>query len=214
MDIDIVKHKKLIKKLWDTTNNLPIDSDERSRLGAGCLQLAQDHHAGILFLVETTLYSSAFALLRTQYESLIRGLWILKVASNKQLEEYKKNQRVSSINEALDALLAASNYEKDSFRAIKKSLKLMHSFTHSGFLANLNHQDSNSIQPNYKINEILNLIKFSNFFGIWASIEVLHLSKKDNTELISLLETIYSEITDSQIDSVQTDNLITADLDD
>lgn len=190
MGINLSKDKKFLKVLWQATDGLTLLSDDRTKLGAGCLQLAQDHHASILLLVEKFYYSSAFALLRIQFDSFLRGVWILKLASDKEINTYKKDRLDIGINKLITIISTLVDYKDTEFKNISKSLKTMNSYAHSGFAANLNHQDSNFIQPNHKKEDILNLIKFSNFFGILSSLEILQLSQNEITNLDAILNAI------------------------
>jgi hypothetical protein len=188
MDIDTSEHKKLLLILWEATNNLNISSDDRSRLGIGCLQLSQDHHAGIILLIENSLYSSAFALLRTQFESFIRGLWILRLASNEEIEHYQEDCCRIKIAQMIDAISTLPHYNDNEFSSVASSIKTMNSYTHSGYVANLNHQDANYIQPNHQKEEILKSLNFSNFIGKLATIEVVEYANDGERGLDKLFQ--------------------------
>ncbi|MGT0149942.1 DUF6988 family protein [Vibrio metschnikovii] len=41
----------------------------------GLLHLSLEHHQSILNLAKSNLFGSSFALLRCQFESMLRGLW-------------------------------------------------------------------------------------------------------------------------------------------
>ena len=62
--------------------------DSTSRLGAArsLASLGFEHAQSVKHLVAAGLYTSAAALLRVQYESLVRALWALYVATDSQAE--------------------------------------------------------------------------------------------------------------------------------
>ncbi|MDI1298803.1 hypothetical protein [Methylotenera sp.] len=179
MEINLSNDKELLNVLWKATDGLTLVSNDRTKLGAGCLQLAQDHHVSILLLIEKSYYSSAFALLRVQFDSFLRGVWILRLASDKKINDYNKNRLDIKMNEMIKMVSSLPDYENTEFESMSKSLKAMNSYTHSGYSANLNHQDNGFIQQNHKKEDILNILKHASYFGSLASIEILQLAQDE-----------------------------------
>ncbi|MGK9064591.1 DUF6988 family protein [Stutzerimonas chloritidismutans] len=66
---------------------LPLfDSTSRLRAARSLASLGFEHARSVKHLVAAGLYTSAAALLRVQYESLVRALWALYVATDNQAE--------------------------------------------------------------------------------------------------------------------------------
>jgi hypothetical protein len=66
---------------------LPLVNGSSGLLGARALaSLGFEHAQSLKHLVAAGLYTSAAALLRVQYESLVRALWVLYVATDSQAE--------------------------------------------------------------------------------------------------------------------------------
>jgi len=81
-----------------------------------CRQLASlgfEHAQSLKFLVSIGRYTSAAALLRVQYESLVRAIWMLHVATDQQVENMiaelthdsaKKANKLPMLSEMLEAI--------------------------------------------------------------------------------------------------------------
>ena len=67
-------------------------SDTKSRLLVAYVDIALEHHAAIWLLTEHKLKRSAFALVRTVFDAMLRALWINAVASTEQIEEARRDE--------------------------------------------------------------------------------------------------------------------------
>jgi hypothetical protein len=74
-------------------------------LQAGLLSL--EHAAGALVLISQGFYPSAFTLMRPQYESLVRGIWLLHTASDTWVEKLSEPLTVESAKRANEGLMLA-----------------------------------------------------------------------------------------------------------
>lgn len=74
-------------------------------LQAGLLSL--EHAEGALVLISQGLYPSAFTLMRPQYESLVRGIWLLHTASDTWVEKLSEPLTVESAKRANEGLMLA-----------------------------------------------------------------------------------------------------------
>ena len=110
-------------------------------LQAGLLSL--EHAAGALVLISQGFYPSAIALMRPQYESLVRGIWLLHTASDTWVEKLSEPLTVESAKRANEGLMLAEMLmEKSSTApaAIVEQLKqyrdvtwkAMNSYAHGG----------------------------------------------------------------------------------
>jgi len=71
---EIQKSEQLIQWLDQNIHGLEIKSDDRSRLAAGCLDIALEHQKSIVLLTEHRLYGSAATLVRLIFEAYVRGV--------------------------------------------------------------------------------------------------------------------------------------------
>lgn len=66
-----------------------------------------EHAAGALILISHGFYPSAFTLMRPQYESLVRGIWLLYAASDTWVEKLSEPLTVESAKRANEGLMLA-----------------------------------------------------------------------------------------------------------
>ena len=83
----------LIKWVDSKINGLEVPSDDRTRLAAGCHDMAREHHKSIVLLVSNSLYGSAFSLVGLIFEAYIRGVWLYRCAKESEVEKYKREKR-------------------------------------------------------------------------------------------------------------------------
>lgn len=65
--------------------------------------LSLEHGFSALILVEQELYSSSLSLMRPQYESLLRGVWLLYAATNEEVVKLTRPLTVLSAQQAANA---------------------------------------------------------------------------------------------------------------
>src|SRR3546814_11497136 len=71
-----------------------IDGDHRHRIPAQLYDLALEHAASILHLIDTCRYASAFALVRCEFECFVRGAWIHHRATDAEIGRASCRDRV------------------------------------------------------------------------------------------------------------------------
>lgn len=88
--------------------------------------------ASVLLVGEHTLHGPAYTLVRPLFESYVRGIWILRCASDKEVEKFLKDKcpRFSKLTQAIN------EFAPDHFAWIheieQSNLSVFHSFTHGG----------------------------------------------------------------------------------
>lgn len=111
--------------------------------------LSLEYGFSALILLNQGLYSSAFSLLRPQYESLVRGMWLLYSASAIDVDKLTQSltsvsaqqaaNRCLSISEMLDRLENSTEAPTQLIQQLKEfkdvAGKALNDFTHGGFHA-------------------------------------------------------------------------------
>jgi hypothetical protein len=86
------KSEELTDWIRSTPNNLEIEFQHRTFMAYACLDLTCEHREAIIMLVTHKLYGPAFALIRSVFESYIRGVWLHRCASDTEIEAFKKDK--------------------------------------------------------------------------------------------------------------------------
>ncbi len=84
--------EKMIDWLYSQLDGLNFPSDDRHRFSGGCFHATLEYQQAIVLLVKERLYGAAFALLRSVYESYVRGIWLHRCATEEDLENLAKGK--------------------------------------------------------------------------------------------------------------------------
>lgn len=149
-DIEIQKlienSDKLKSELLKYFSQYPIQKNLKSELVLNTFDIAFEHSKAISFLISKTLFTTALAVLRLQFDALVRQVWILHVASNEELEKLSSpliesnansiNNWIPSTHEMLSAVQEKEpTLHKHLMQFKKYSSKALSSYVHSGFHA-------------------------------------------------------------------------------
>jgi hypothetical protein len=167
-----------------SSGQLQFQDDPKVRLIAGCLDLVIEHHISIVFLVNSHRIASAFALIRVQYEALIRSLWMKYCAPDFVAEDASK-----ICSKTLDMMVRDISASKnaDLRNIVGKSLAKfqvnvigrMNDYVHSGYSAISSRSTNDFVEANYADEEIIEALKFADFFAIAAAISLAGLAEND-----------------------------------
>ncbi len=178
----IESSEELVRWIDGKLGGLKLPSNIRSRIAAGCLDIALEHQKAIITLVQSKLYSSAFALLRTNFESHVRGLWFLHCASEADIERFKKKGHIGrqfkDLISDIEKIEAFSNGALS--KAHKQSWSSLNDFAHSGKKQIAMRNKEFSIAPNYVEKDISTILEFGNTTSILSAIALAELSKKQH----------------------------------
>ncbi|NTV14183.1 MAG: hypothetical protein HGA96_09690 [Desulfobulbaceae bacterium] len=184
----ITESEKLIQWLDKKIDGLEFPGDDRSRIVAGCFDMALEHQKAVILLIANKLTGSAFSLIRSQFESYIRGLWLKNCASEKEIYKFKNNKFEKKFNELIADVEKIEGYEGGTLSRTKKSgWAAMNSFTHSGFSQIVRRITESTIESNYDKEEIIEAINFANAIGLLSGLEIAFLSGNESLS-VEILE--------------------------
>lgn len=192
MSIDTGPDKKLAMQIWQATQELSFRSDARTTAAARCFQLALEHHASIVLLVESNQFGSALALLRPTLEAYIRGLWLARKASDRQLQHYM-NDGTLKISNLISEVETLPIYAEPKFRTWSSIVTALHSYTHSGVLAIQFRYSDLAIEPAYSDEAIEEVLRFSREVASFTAAELIELSENGEgriDQLESIVDTL------------------------
>lgn len=168
----------LIQNLIEISNHPLYDDSSRITASADFCILALEHAESVRNLAERQLYASCIALMRVQFETLVRGIWALYCASDEDIHKITVDltsiaqQQAEKIPMAHDMLLALGEKPQAAvpFNALSEfkehSWKPLNSYVHAGM-----HPLARQ-RGGYPIQFIEQLIKISNGLVV---ISVMHL---------------------------------------
>ena len=175
------KLSELIIWIDQNTSNVELPADERSLMAIGCFDIALEHQASIAMLYSYKHYGSALALLRPLAESLVRGLWLLQCATEKDLKVFKKDNDdrafgFSKLIRDIETNTGTPSGVLSAFRAA--SWSTLCSFTHTGFHQVSRRHSPGKVEENYSEAELAKTLGVAAALGLMAGGLIIHMSGK------------------------------------
>lgn len=176
----IAAAKSFCVELHGLTNEVEMSESMKNRAASACFGIAQDHHAAIVLLLESTFYSSSFTLLRSVFEAYLRGLWLKHCATEAQATEFFKGTKPPG--NMVAEIEATPDFSNGVLSRIKKeNWNSMCEFTHTGGLHLQRWQSHNSVEPKFDEEEIEECLNCAELFGAMAGLEQVQLRKSGDT---------------------------------
>ena len=146
--------------LHEKTNNKKRTGGVRERTGESLLQHSLDLHDAILVLLAAGLPGPAMTLARPLFESYVRGFWLLRFASDKEIAKFNNGAGPKFSN-----LLKAIGNDKESgsawIHANKKvNWTAFNDLTHGGSEHVRRRSTEELVEPNYPEQELEALVRF------------------------------------------------------
>jgi hypothetical protein len=161
-----------------------LPASNRTRAAGSCFAIAQDHHHSIVLLTEHQLYASSFSLLRSGFEAYVRGEWLALCATDDQVEKYVRGWEPPKIDILLEAVEKTSGFSEKVLSRIKsQGWKTMCAYTHTGGLHVQRWNTSESIESNYPLDEVLEVLVFAETIGVMSVIGIASLANDEELAL-------------------------------
>lgn len=142
----IHRTKQLHNAVAKICHGLELLPDDRFILSYKAGFLSFENAVAALLLIRGELHSPALSLYRPQFESLVRGIWLLHAASDSWVEKLSKPVTEDNFRKANQSLMLADMFKEldnsDAPTHLIRELKLyrdatwkaLNSYAHSGFL--------------------------------------------------------------------------------
>lgn len=132
----------------------------RRRVALGFLHLGLEHFGAIHSLLKTNHPGSALALVRPQFEALIRGTWFWHCSSDTQLADFTGGEAPPRIDTLLDNLDQFQGYAPGNLREVKRQVwAVMNDYTHGGTSQISGRNSANEIGCNYSEEQLAGAIQ-------------------------------------------------------
>lgn len=179
MDVatEIKESELLIQWIDSKIDGLDVPADVRTRLAAGCLDMALEHQKAIILLTSRSLFGSAAALIRLEVDAYVRGVWILYCASDAEVYAYGEDKHKRPFGSMIEDIEKLDAYNVGTLSRFKKaSWAAMNSFTHTGIFQVARRNTVDEIRPNYTDAEVVDGLTTANSFGILTAIAIANIA--------------------------------------
>lgn len=173
LDRLIEEAKDFCMWLHEQTNGKKFPIRRREQTGLSILQHSLDVDDAIIVLLEANLPGIAMTLARPLFESYVRGFWLLKCATDEQVDDFiegkcskfsKLLKNIPNDNESGGAWIHNN---------AKENLNSFHDLTHGGSKHVERRTTLKAIEPNYPEQELASLLKFGIEIRIRIGMELL-----------------------------------------
>ena len=165
-----------------SVHNLAVPSGDREAMAAALFDLVHEHHKSIQLLLKSNLPGSAFSLVRPTLEAYVRGVWLLRCASDKEVENFKNDKIIGKdFGDLIKEIEARPGYDVDVLSKVKKDAwGAMCSYAHGGFLQVVRRMTPGQITPNYSEDEMFEVIKSSSAIALLAASEIFSMASRND----------------------------------
>jgi hypothetical protein len=161
-----------------------IPSGRRSQAAACAFLITHEHHLSTITLFKAGMYSSAFALLRACFEALIRGIWLVRAASDGQVAHYFDGKDSKKVEGLLRDIKRAPTGKEDAFLSDtwEASEKSLHRFTHVSYQLLLRRLNTELVEEGMQPEEVISAVRFATGCALLASMEIAKLGGANDLE--------------------------------
>lgn len=160
----------LVRWIAARQDGIEIKASDAARIPGVLLDLCLEHHVGIVHLVSGRMTGSAFALIRAQFETLVRALWLHLCATPEELQAFANSDHLPlKVGPMVAVIESHPSFEDKVLSGIKlNAWKAMNGYIHGGMHQVARRIKSGSIEPNYEPEEVIEVLKASGFFALMA----------------------------------------------
>lgn len=178
----LAKACELISWIQAKLNGIEMKGDHRHRISGQLFDLAIEHHAGIVALVSSHVYASAFALVRCEFECFVRGAWLHYCASDAEIETFvEKDQIAPRLGALIDAIEERPEFESKFLSTVKESAwNAMNGYTHGGIHQISRRMQGEYIEPYFEDDSLLEVVQFAGTMALIAFGQIAVLAGRDD----------------------------------
>lgn len=151
-------------------DGLRIKNGADSHASAALLHLSLEHFGAIVVLLRKQMSGSAAALLRLQYESLVRGMYFYQCASEGEAEKFFSGSEPPKIGVMIERLEKKPGFTSGVFsRFHLRGWKLLNSFTHGGSAQVQRRWSGSDLANNFSDSDRIEILKAARGMALVAA---------------------------------------------
>ncbi|WP_289284152.1 MULTISPECIES: DUF5677 domain-containing protein [unclassified Methylophaga] len=174
------KSKKNLLLLERALHDIELPCNDKVMVASAYYSISMEHYRSILTLLEIQLYSSAGALLRSLFESYVKGLWFYYCSNTEDIVRLRKDK----FEKPFSMLVSEIEDKKGKgLSTAKKNLwRALNGLTHSGAGQVSRRISDESIGSNFDELFIEDVKKFTNNYGLLVAGELALISNDRNAQ--------------------------------
>lgn len=172
-DKNIVHTQQWNDALDTLIESASFESSSRTRCSVALLHTSLEHHKAIVRLIRENLSGSAFALIRSQFEALARGIWYQHCATDKKVERFLSGKNPPNLDQMLRDISKLPGHEDDVLTKFKEgNWGTMNDLTHGGHIQVKARNTEDGIEVSYVEAHVEKLLQTSTALSLIAGVEI------------------------------------------
>jgi hypothetical protein len=185
----LAESNEAIDCIYGATGSLPFPRTARCKAAATCFAIAQEHHESIVVLAEHRLFATCLALVRVVFDAYVRGVWLSICATDKQVEKFVAFNEPPPMADLVKAIDDHPDFEGGYLSGYKATAyKALCDLTHTGGRQVQRWDKVDAIEPNYRLEEILDAIRVSRSIALLSVLGVIMLVDDTDIALAAVRE--------------------------
>lgn len=178
------KSKKNLLQLEEALNHIKLPRTDRVMVASSYYSICMEHYRSIITLLELQLYSSASALLRSLFESYVKGMWFYYCSNAKNIDRLRKDE----FEKPFGALISEIENEKGKGLSNAKRIlwRTLNGLTHSGAGQVSRRISGEVIGSNFDERFIEDVKNFTNNYGLLVAGELALISNDRRAQNVVL----------------------------
>lgn len=151
-------------------DGLKVKDGAGARASAALFHLSIEHFGAIVVLLQSRLNGSAAALVRLQYEAMIRGMYFYQCASESEAEQFFSGAEPPRIKAMIEALERKPGLTSGVFSRIHlREWKTMNSYTHGGSAQMQRRYEGSDLANHYSETDRLDILNSAKGMALVAA---------------------------------------------
>lgn len=195
----LANYRNMLAYIDPKTDGLSMPSADRFAAAGALYDVAHEHAKGICTLLENHHFASAYALIRSLFETFVRSAWLLHCATDNEVNTFVTKDKIEldskekfTFGEMVKAVESAKDWP-DTLSGIKcHAWKALNSYTHGGQFQVTRRYNGSTIEPHHDPEQINEIVRFSSMLAFLTFGEIIGMS--NNREADKYAEELYLQI--------------------
>lgn len=169
-DEALIKATRLMSDIDMKLDGLKIKAKIEAHVSAALIQLSLEHFGAIVVLLQNKLNGSAAALIRLQYEALIRGIYFYYCANASEAECFFAGDEPPKIKLMIEALEKKPEFDSGFLSLVHhREWKALNSYTHGGSAQVQRRYSGSNLANYYSESDQLDILKSASGIALLAA---------------------------------------------
>jgi hypothetical protein len=192
-------YRKMLEFIDEKAHGMKTTASDRNATAGSLYDVAHEHAKGICTLLENHHYASAYALIRSLFETFVRAAWILHCATDSEVSTFVNDDKIELdskekfyFGDMIESVEEVKNWPNTLSGIKVHAWKALNSYTHGGQFQITRRYNGATIEPHHDSEQMDEVCRFSAMIAFLTFAEMVGMS--DDPELDISSEVLYEQI--------------------